>query len=139
MASGAVSEGIFPAAKVHRGKEHTMNESILTTNENNRVTSVAITGAMTINNVGELRSGLLKAFDLGKEVELSLAEVTDLDMAGVQLICSAHLTSIFKDLDFKVSGRSTEAVCSVVEQSGILRHIGCAQHVENSCIWRQAI
>ena len=102
-------------------------------------TLVAVNGAMTIGQASELRSGLLQAFELGKNVELSLAGVTEVDITGLQLICSSHRTSLQKNLVLSVSGSETEPIASVSELAGMLRHIGCAQDVNGTCPWKKEI
>lgn len=54
---------------------------------------VKATGPLTIYEVAALREDLLRVFDASAEVTLDLGEVTECDTAGVQLICSARVTS----------------------------------------------
>ena len=114
-----------------------MHESVITVRNNESVTSVAINGAMTIDNVGEIRGGLLTAFGRGKNVELSLEGVTDLDLTGLQLLCSAHRTSLAGGLGFSIVGREEGPVSSVAKSSGMLRHVGCADDTGGSCVWKK--
>jgi ABC-type transporter Mla MlaB component len=114
-----------------------MNESGIHMITKDTVTSVSICGPMTIDKIGELRDGLLKAFDVGQKVELSLQEVTDLDLTGLQLLCSAHRTAIAGHLSFSIVGRDGAAVLPVVTSSGMLRHVGCAEDTEGTCVWKK--
>ena len=99
-------------------------------------TVVALTGPMTIERAGELREGLLEAFALGKKVQLSLAGVTEVDLTGLQLLCSAHRSALADGLEFSVTGNS-EILGSVAESAGMLRHTGCVEDTSGSCIWKR--
>ncbi|MBJ6799882.1 STAS domain-containing protein [Geomonas propionica] len=98
-------------------------------------TLVSFTGEMTIGNVGELRKRLLQAFAGGKPVELSLAGLTEVDVTGLQLLCSCHRTSVQQGIPCTVTGGS-EVLAAIAEEAGMPRHKGCAVDVDGSCIWR---
>jgi len=108
-----------PSVKISRKKDRTV---------------VAVNGPMTIGQAGELRAGLLKAFDLGKLVELSLTGVTEVDITGLQLICSSHKTSLLKDVALSITGDG-ENLSSVARVAGMVRHAGCAHHTDGICFW----
>ena len=116
-----------------------MAESAVTTIKNQAATEVAVSGAMTIDMILELKDRLHEAFHLGKKVRLSLAGVTELDLTGLQLICSAHRTAIAKELELSVEGGDGEAVASVARLSGMPRHMGCARDVGDSCVWKRRV
>ena len=101
------------------------------------VTIVAVSGPMTIDKIDEIKRDLLEAFQLGKDVELSLAGVTDVDLSGLQLLCSAHRTSLVRGVAFSVTGGDAGALYSVAMLAGMPRHVGCAQDDTGSCIWKR--
>lgn len=102
-------------------------------------TLVAVTGEMTVAQASELREGLLKAFEMGKGVEFSLAGVDQVDLTGLQLICSAHRTALLKGVPFTVIGADSGAVSSAAELAGMLRHTGCVQDVNQTCVWKKVL
>ena len=53
------------------------------------VTRLSIAGDMTIYSAGELKPALLSAIQGTRTIEVNLAEVTDLDTAGFQLLLLA--------------------------------------------------
>jgi ABC-type transporter Mla MlaB component len=100
-------------------------------------TAVAISGPMTIANISELRNAMLKAFGLGKKVQLSVSGVTDLDVTGLQLLCSCHKTAIAKGLEFSVTEEGGGAVFSEVSYAaGMARQKGCDLDTSGTCIWK---
>ncbi len=113
-----------------------MGTQLLKITKKKDVTQVAINGAMTICQAAELKAGLLKAFETGKPVEIQVAGVTEVDVTGLQLICSAHRSSLERGCTLKVSGTDSEGFARVAQQAGMLRHAGCSHDVTNSCIWK---
>jgi len=113
-----------------------MGVSAIKISRKKSVTVVAINGRMTIDRIAELRDGLLKAFKLGKNVQLSLAAVTEVDLTGLQLLCSSHRTAIAKDLDFSLTDADGDVLSSVTELAGMMRRTGCAQDINGTCVWK---
>lgn len=116
-----------------------MDESGVSVVREQGVTVVGIRGAMTVERVGELRRALLEAFALGAAVRLSLSEVTRVDVSGLQLICSAHRSSLANGQEFVVTGCDPGEVGRVAKLCGMPRHLGCAQDRAGSCIWKKEI
>ena len=104
--------------------------------ENSSVTEVVINGSMTIDRIEELRLGFLDAFNRGKKVQVSLDGVTEVDITGLQLLCSAHRTAIFNGVGLAVVGGECESLSEVARDAGMLRHIGCSQDTCGSCVWK---
>lgn len=102
-------------------------------------TTVAVKGAMTIAQAVELREGLLQAFAEGKSVEILLTDVTEVDITGLQLMCSSHRTSLEKQLKLTITGGDADVFYKVAEQAGMLRHTGCSQDVTGTCLWKQEL
>lgn len=113
-----------------------MGNQLLKITKKKDVTQVAINGAMTIGQASELKTGLLKAFEAGKPVEIQLAGVTEVDVTGLQLICSAHRSSVERGCELQVSGTDSEGFSNVARMAGMLRHAGCAHDVTHTCVWK---
>lgn len=96
---------------------------------------VRISGDMTIPNASELRERLLEAFRQADCVTLDLNGVTGIDVSGLQLLCSAHRSSVVLNKAFTIVGREQPAVRDVASAAGQLRSSGCAQDVCHTCIW----
>jgi len=96
---------------------------------------VMIGGEMTIRNAGEIRNALLVAFSEGEGVCLEMGKVTEVDLAGLQLLCAAHRTSMKDKKHFSISGIDNEAFKCIIQDAGFLRHTGCADDVNKTCVW----
>lgn len=96
---------------------------------------IVISGGMTIHHAIEIRTAMLEALTEADEVQLDLAEVAEIDLIGLQLICSSHRTASTDNKLFRVSGGDDAIVKSAADAGGFLRHIGCAQDVNHTCVW----
>ena len=94
-----------------------------------------VIGPMNIANVTELLNGLMSAFEQGKIVTVDLSNVTEIDTAGLQLLCSAHRSSFAVNRDLRIVARNQPIVLEAAKASGQLRASGCAIDTNHSCIW----
>jgi ABC-type transporter Mla MlaB component len=64
---------------------------------------LSLEGELTVSNAADLRQGLLAALEQSDRLELDLDAVTAIDLAGLQLLCSAQRTAMAgeKSLTFK--------------------------------------
>jgi len=97
--------------------------------------TLIVNGEMTIQNAGEIRSALLEAFAGVEVLSLDMADVTEIDLAGLQLLCAAHRTSTTDKKSFSISGTENETVKSMIRDAGFDRHTGCVHDVDKTCIW----
>jgi anti-anti-sigma regulatory factor len=109
--------------------------TITTPEKSPTVREIGICGAMTIHHADEIRTGLLEALNEADEVLLEMGEVSEIDLVGLQLFCSAHKTSIVMMKQFRFEGRCTGPVNEAIHTSGFNRHVGCAQDIDQTCIW----
>ena len=96
---------------------------------------LTIDGALTVDNVSELRNILEDLIDTADNVVLNVANVTEADMFCVQLLCSAHKTSIELKKSLALSGNCSEAFRKAVRDSGYSQHKGCKLDTNESCLW----
>jgi len=96
---------------------------------------LGIRGTMTINNAGEIRTGLMEAINAAATVTLDLKKVTEIDLVGLQLICSTHRSAVRNHKLFAVSGGSSPVIATAALSAGFIRHTGCVQDIDHTCIW----
>ena len=99
------------------------------------VTVLCVSGAMTIQYAGELKNALLHALENYEQIRLDVGKVSAVDLSGLQLICSAHRTSIQLNKQFAFNGAGSEVLKSVGSEAGFPRHVGCSQDKGHTCIW----
>jgi len=72
----------------------------------NSVHRVAIAGEFTIFTAAAVRAQMLEALDSGHDIEIDLAQVTEIDSAGVQLMVAAKLGAAVLQKNLSFSGHS---------------------------------
>jgi anti-anti-sigma regulatory factor len=100
------------------------------------VREIGFCGAMTILHAGEIRTAMLEALAEADEVRLEMAQVKEIDLMGLQLLCSAHRTSVSLNKRF-ILGGCCASVKETIQDSGFKRYVGCEQDVDHTCIWIQ--
>lgn len=96
---------------------------------------LAINGDLTIENADELRSALIKALLNADRVLLDCGASSKADLAGLQLLCSAHRTALRLKKQFQFKSPCREAVKTAAEKTGYLRTRGCSLDTQGNCLW----
>ena len=96
---------------------------------------VTIGGSMTIQHGGEIRDALMQALGSAKTLLLNLEQVKEIDIIGLQLICSTHRASIAQSKHFSVMKAGNAAIEAAVQAVGYCRRTGCVEDTEHTCVW----
>ena len=97
---------------------------------------LSVTGALTVAEVGALRTLLLEALGESPRVQVDLGQVVEIDVAGVQLLCAAHrlAASSGRLLEITAAG---ECVRQLVRGAGFTHAAVCDGKRKNACLWAQ--
>jgi len=93
--------------------------------------TITIAGEMTISFADELKKVLMNALSVNDQVRLNLEQLTEVDLPSLQILCSAHRTSIKMKKSFAWTGICPGPLKLIAERSGYSRHMGCTQ----DCLW----
>ena len=96
---------------------------------------LSISGELTIQNAAELQKILIESLENTEHLTLNIEDVTEIDMSCLQLLCSAHKTTIKTDKGFSIDGNPSEIFLEAVNVSGYQQFTGCEPDKSNSCIW----
>jgi len=95
-----------------------------------------LAGEVTIENAGQLREALLKGLTEQDQVQLDCEKVTGIDFFGIQMICSAHRTSVAWKKRLTWHGKLPTVVEDAIKQTGFARHHGCDLCPDGvRCMW----
>jgi anti-anti-sigma regulatory factor len=97
--------------------------------------AVKIECDLTIENVASLKAFLIASLKEGDRLIIDPSEVTAVDVAGLQLLCSAHRTALLTNKEFVLAGNITQVFRQAVKDSGYARNEGCMTLGESQCIW----
>jgi anti-anti-sigma regulatory factor len=96
---------------------------------------VSIRGSMTIQHGAEIRTALLEALGPAENLLLDLAKVTEIDLIGLQFICSTHRSAIAGNKHFSVMKSGNEVIKEAMRGAGFDLFTGCLQAAEHTCIF----
>jgi hypothetical protein len=80
---------------------------------------------------------LTRALASAKTVLLNLEQVTEIDLIGLQLICSTHLASIAQGKCFSVIKTGNKAIEMTAQTLGFCRPTGCVGGTKHTCVWTE--
>ena len=96
---------------------------------------LTIRGSMTIQHGPEIKAALLRALDASGTVLLDLAEVTEIDLIGLQFVCSTHRAVMASGKHFMLKKTANPVIEVAMREAGFARHMGCVQGAEHTCSW----
>ncbi len=86
----------------------------------------------TVWQATAIRDALRDRLATGEPVDLDLGGVSKVDLAGLQLLCSAHRTADAQGKSFRVI-RWSDTFVRMIETAGFLRRQGCC----TGCLWNR--
>lgn len=98
-------------------------------------TRLCFDGELTVHNAAAIREGILQALGQSEEVEIDLEGVTAVDLAGLQLLCSAHRTAEAEGKTLLLESRSKSILREVRRASGFVLNRSCRHVQETDCFW----
>ncbi len=93
-----------------------------------------ITGGMTISHAAEQLAELMEAFATARTIHCDLSGVTEIDAAGLQLLCSSHRTAGKEGKEFILHGIEREPLHTTIIRAGCAGKSRCNPHEKNPCI-----
>jgi len=95
----------------------------------------AVDGDITINHVGELKSGLIEAFKNADQVVVDISAATGIDVAGVQLLCSCHRFCQGQGKSMCLKVGENERFVAFLEEIGVSDGFFCTHGEAEECLW----
>jgi anti-anti-sigma regulatory factor len=100
------------------------------------VKTISIAGRLAIDTAAELHGFLKEQLaDEPDSVIVDLAGLDDIDIAGVQMICSACRTIQQGGRKFQFGSSTAEALDHIKNQLGITHITQCKYKANTPCIW----
>ncbi len=97
---------------------------------------VTIGGALTVQRAAELKAVLVDALARADAVAVDLGGVTEVDLCGLQLLCSATRTAARSGKRFALTGRTADAVRRAAAEAGVCVRSGCGADDPAKCPWK---
>lgn len=97
--------------------------------------SISVTGRLAIDTAPALHSLLLEQSAPVSSIQLDLSAINEIDLAGMQLVCSACRTALDAKKHFNLAGCIAPDVRKAIDTVGLQRQITCKHNADLPCIW----
>ncbi len=98
---------------------------------------LALAAELTISTVAELQIALGGALEECRVLTLDGRGVGDIDVAGLQLLCSVHRTAAAHGKEVRIDGLDEGPWPELVNAAGLRRHEACSLSTDKrNCLWR---
>ena len=96
---------------------------------------VRLEGDLNIQDAGRLRETFVRAFAETEELSVDLEAVTSIDIACMQVLCSAHKTFVTANKFFMIRGCAAPSFERSVLDAVMRRTVGCPADLRHTCLW----
>ncbi|MBI5847461.1 MAG: STAS domain-containing protein [Nitrospirae bacterium] len=103
--------------------------------QNNGMADIAFSGAVTIEQMPEMKKVLADALHDAQQVRVDFSQADDVDLACLQTLCSAHRTAGGVDKELSINENRSAAFMKSVKAAGYVRHTGCKLGKTDTCLW----
>lgn len=90
---------------------------------------------LTIENAADFSRIVAEAFESSKSVSIKFEPAMEIDITGVQIICSACKSAAQSGASFSFEGPEPQALVDIIVSSGAGRHAVCKHNNDSTCIW----
>ena len=90
---------------------------------------------LTIENAADFSRIIREALETSKNVAIEFEPSVELDITGVQLLCSACKSAASCGKSFSYHGPQPKALAEIISSSGAERHAVCKHNNDSTCIW----
>lgn len=99
--------------------------------------SIVITSGdrLTIENAGVFTQLVREALEASQNVTLEFEADVEMDITGVQVLCSACKSAAAAGTSFSYRGPLPQGMADIIIASGAERHALCKHNNDSNCIW----
>lgn len=90
---------------------------------------------LTIENAAEFTRIIREALEAAHLVAVEFEPAVEIDITGVQILCSACKSAADSGKVFSYHGPQPQALTDIITSSGAERHSACKHNNNSSCIW----
>jgi anti-anti-sigma regulatory factor len=90
---------------------------------------------LTIENAAEFSRIIREALEASKNVALEFEPAVEIDITGLQILCSACKSAASGGNSFSCHGPQPQALADIIISSGAGRNAACKHNNDSTCIW----
>lgn len=95
-----------------------------------------IAGPVTVQRAAELKAALVGALAKADQVAIDLSRVTEVDLCGLQLLCSAQRTASQSRKRLAFAGLAPDIFRRAAGEAGVCVRTGCGAEDPEKCPWK---
>jgi ABC-type transporter Mla MlaB component len=92
-------------------------------------------GNLTIEKVSDMKEELREALRDAQHIEINIKTAQEVDSAFLQLLCSAHRTSLNMGKTLTIKSIVHATLNKAIENNGYARPCGCKLDLNKTCLW----
>jgi ABC-type transporter Mla MlaB component len=96
---------------------------------------LTMSGSLTIEHAAQVKDTIIKTLKNSASLELELGGITEIDLAGLQLLCATHRSMLSSHKNIRLITQLPTSIRKMAQQVGFLRATGCALDDNNDCLW----
>jgi anti-anti-sigma factor len=104
------------------------------TKENNDAI-VQLDGEITIQRAAEFKDLIWSHLQKNKIISFDASKITEIDTAGLQILCSAHRTAQTRGGDAHLLLPLSPYLMKAIKNAGFKRQRSCDLDTKHSCLW----
>jgi anti-anti-sigma factor len=105
------------------------------TEQENEIGTVVLNGELTVQRAHEVKDRILTQLSPNRILNLDLTQVDCIDVAGLQLLCSAHRTAQARGGDIRFCAPLPASFRAAIQAAGFERHCDCRLDRNHTCLW----
>ncbi len=109
-----------------------MTEFRVRKNKNEQVLSIS--GDLTIQSAAKFKEACQKAINRSNQIVFRLKQVTDCDLAGLQILCAAFKTAAAQKKKLILQDEP-ECLLNLIKDTGYSRESACIVKNGKNCLW----
>lgn len=90
---------------------------------------------LTIENAVEFFRIIREALESSNKVALEFEPSVEIDLTGLQILCSACKSAAWSGKDFSYRGPQPQALGGIITSSGAERNAVCKHNNNSTCLW----
>jgi anti-anti-sigma regulatory factor len=96
---------------------------------------LCVKSPFTLQEAGDLKEKLWESLRLSSELVIDLEEVKEIDLACLQLLCSAHRTAVLLGKQLVLT-KPPQGFRAFAAEAGFSRHVNCVRGGKARCLWQ---
>jgi len=97
--------------------------------------TLVLDSKLTIEKAGELKNKLLKTIESANNIKLDISNINEIDLSGIQLLCSAHRTCNNLNKKLSLTGKKNDIFNNTTKSAGYIFEHGCHWDENKTCLW----